>query len=156
MRFGWSCLDSLLPVRQQRPIVDHQSEQSVLTAHLTGYDTTLATSQWLVKLITLNPRVQEKLRSHLRAAFAHHVENGTMPTAAEIAATEMPYLDATVEEVARLSDTTGAQVRVALKDTEVLGHYIPKGTDVFMIVSLPCLGWPQHNGQIEAREEICC
>lgn len=117
-------------------------EECMLTVCHAGYDTTLATSQWLVKLVTLNPRVQEKLRSHLRAAFAHHVENGSMPTAAEIAATEIPYLDATVEEVARLSDTTGAQVRVALRDTEVLGHHIPKGTDVFMIVSPSCLGRP--------------
>ena len=111
-------------------------QRYLLIVFPTGYDTTLATSQWLTKFLTLNPRVQEKLRSHLREAFPHHVDDGTMPSAAEIVAAEIPYLHATVEEVARCSDTVGGTMRLATKDTEILGHHIPKGTDVFMVVSL--------------------
>lgn len=74
-----------------------------------------------------------------------------MPTVQEIVHSETPYLDATIEEFHRLGGTAPAIMRVALqvsdqgqyvqdrdadqcyKDTQILGHHIPKGTDVFMV-----------------------
>jgi cytochrome P450 len=48
-------------------------------------------------------------------------------------ATPLPYLEAAIEEIIRLSGTSDSIQRVATMDTEVLGHLIPKGTELYML-----------------------
>ena len=47
------------------------------------------------------------------------------------------YVDAVIEEIHRISGAVAIMMRVATVDTEVLGHRIPKGTDVFMLTQGP-------------------
>jgi hypothetical protein len=73
------------------------------------------------------PQVQDTLRQKLQTAY-----EGSEPSTAEIIDTDIPYLDAVVEETVRVSVTAGIIGRRATVDTEVLGCPIPKGTNVIL------------------------
>ena len=105
--------------------------------YLTGHETTSTTICWAVKHLTAHPDVQRKLRVALRAAHARAAETGRLPTAREIVEANVPYLDAFIEENHRLGTAIPAVIRRATRDVVVLGHWIPAGTDVFMLLNGP-------------------
>lgn len=102
-----------------------------------GHETTSTTICWAVKFLTKHQDVQDSLRSALREAHKRAAKAGDLPTPMEIAKTEVPYLDAFIEENHRLGQAIPAVVRMATRDTVILGHHIPKGTDVFMLMNGP-------------------
>ena len=102
-----------------------------------GHDTTGTTIEWGLKFLTQRQDVQRKLWDSLQVTFAGSAEDGGTPAAVDIAKTQTPYLDAVIEEILRCGGTAAANIRVAVQDTEIFGHHIPKGTDVFMLVSTP-------------------
>ncbi|EKG16248.1 Cytochrome P450 [Macrophomina phaseolina MS6] len=51
----------------------------------------------------------------------------------ELAKANISYLDAVVDEVLRLANTIAVGVYVGPQDTAVLGHRIPKATDVLLM-----------------------
>ncbi|RYP75981.1 hypothetical protein DL771_002053 [Monosporascus sp. 5C6A] len=77
---------------------------------------------------------QKKLRVGLRAAYAEAFDPGRQPSVAEITKRSVPYLDA-VMEILRLSAPFRHLVREAMVDTILLGHRVPKGTQVFLSIS---------------------
>lgn len=94
-----------------------------------GFDTTATTLMWSTKLMADSPRVQSKLRGVLFDTFG---EKNGVPTAERLIAIRIPYLDAVVEEIVRCAQTSSAATRRAVRDTQLLGHYIPKGVDVYI------------------------
>jgi cytochrome P450 len=76
----------------------------------------------------LNPNVQEELRT----ALANHFTGVKCPSVEEIIHADIPYLDAVCEESIRLSGTASGALRQAVVDTEVLGHRIPKGSEILL------------------------
>lgn len=92
---------------------------------------------WILKLLADYPDVQAKLREELQAIFAGAIqEENRLPTAAEIISTKLPYLDAVLEEMLRLRAAMLVP-RDAAKDTQLLGHHIPKGTVVLLVCQGP-------------------
>jgi cytochrome P450 len=83
------------------------------------------------KLIAENQTIQEKLRSCLKTAYVEAVAESRLPTANEIIKTNVPYLDAVIEECLRVGNPVRVLHREAMVDTTLLGHPIPKGTTVF-------------------------
>lgn len=102
-----------------------------------GHETTSTTICWAVKFLTKHQDVQKKLRSALQHAHKRAFKEGDLPTSMEITRTEVPYLDAFIEENHRLGQAIPAVIRMATQDTVILGHHIPKGTDVFMLLNGP-------------------
>ncbi|KAK5122321.1 hypothetical protein LTR85_004232 [Meristemomyces frigidus] len=102
-----------------------------------GHETTATTICWGLKLLTKHEAAQQKVRSVLQAEFQRAREAGENPTVEEIAKSNIPYLDATLEEIHRCGGTISSNIRTALVDADILGHRVPKGTDVFMISSGP-------------------
>ncbi|KAL7927966.1 cytochrome P450 [Trichoderma austrokoningii] len=101
-----------------------------------GMDTTEANISWALKFIIKNPQVQENLRHALHSAYPLAVEENRLPTVAEFfRTTYIPYLDALLEETLRLHPVLST--RDAIRDTEVLGHHVPKGTTVFLLPNGP-------------------
>ncbi|KAJ0325051.1 hypothetical protein COL5a_007555 [Colletotrichum fioriniae] len=97
-----------------------------------GHDTTSTTLCWGVKFLSDNPACQQQLRESLRAAHQNAISDDRLPSHEEITGASIPYLDAVVEEMLRLSHTAVGQERQAKEDTIVLGRHIPKGTTVFI------------------------
>ncbi|TGJ81403.1 hypothetical protein E0Z10_g7360 [Xylaria hypoxylon] len=102
---------------------------------MAGHDTSATTVAWGVKMLTDNSDAQNKLRAALHATFSQALQEKRAPTYQELAKAQIPYLEAVVEEVLRHANTIDFVVRQALQDTTVLGHHIPKGTDVFLMAN---------------------
>ncbi|KAK1992804.1 cytochrome p450 monooxygenase [Colletotrichum falcatum] len=102
---------------------------------IAGLHTTSTTLAWTFIYLTRLPAIQAKLRDALHAAYADARSESRAPTLAELNGTRVPYLEAVLEEALRLHATSVA--RQATRDTEILGHRIPKGTNVIMVANGP-------------------
>jgi cytochrome P450 len=70
----------------------------------------------------------------LRESLKDTCAQGELPTLDAIHKTKIPYLDAFLEEMTRLSHTSMSNGRITTQDVEVLGHHIPKGIEVWLMV----------------------
>lgn len=75
--------------------------------------------------------VQNQVRAELKAVFGNV---STIPKDSLVSAT-LPRVDALVHEVLRHMPIIPCHIRTSLVDTQLLGHFIPKGTSIFMPVS---------------------
>jgi len=100
-----------------------------------GFDTVATTLAWWVKLMARFQAYQSRLRADLYAAHAAARSDGRLPTAREITATHIPFLDAVIEETHRYIHIVPGVIREARVDTHILGYAIPRGTTVFFITS---------------------
>jgi len=107
-----------------------------------GHETTSTTICWAVKYLTEHQEAQQALRQALRSAHKRAAAAGELPTSQEIVKADIPYLDAFIEENHRLGTSIPTVIRIATRDTVVLGHRIPKGTDVFMLNNGPSFQTP--------------
>lgn len=98
-----------------------------------GFETTSSTMSWGLKYMTKHQDVQKKLREAVREAFGEEEQ----PSWEAISKTQVPYVDAFIDEVLRHSGISAANIRLATQDTVILGHVVPKGTDVFLLVRYP-------------------
>ncbi|OAP64682.1 hypothetical protein AYL99_00654 [Fonsecaea erecta] len=102
-----------------------------------GHDTTSTTLTWTVKYLAAAQSAQTTLRTRLRAAYAAATAEQRNPTMEEIIKIPIPYLDATIEEMSRTAQLFNGSIRTTTVDTTLLGHTIPKGTDVFLMQNGP-------------------
>ena len=86
---------------------------------------------WVTKFLTGYPQVQSKLRSELNSALPEAVAEKRFPTFDELSRARIPYLEAVIEEMLRL--TPFSMTRETTCDTEILGRMVPKGCQVFMV-----------------------
>lgn len=118
------------------PQFDSQSLKDELFSFLfAGSETVAGVVMWTLKELADDQEVQKKLRSALRAAYPDEAKSKIIPSGESIASTDIPYLDAVMEEVLR-TRTIGT-VRLTVQDTEILGYRIPKGHDVMFLTSGP-------------------
>ena len=59
------------------------------------------------------------------------------PTFQEIVVAKDAYIDAILEEIIRHSLTLPGAIRQCTRDTTLLGHHVPKGTEVFLVANGP-------------------
>lgn len=98
-----------------------------------GHETTATALQWAVYALCKNPDVQTRLREEIRAnlpSFSSD-ESDSSIDAAQI--DSLPYLHAVCNEVLRFHPSVPNTVRVAARDTTLVGKHIPKGT--FFVIS---------------------
>lgn len=74
--------------------------------------------------------MQAKLREALRLTFPDVTIPASPPSVTDILSADIPYLDATIEEISRHANTVPLLVRVTTIDTDILGYSIPKGATV--------------------------
>jgi hypothetical protein len=110
-----------------------EAKDQVFGFLMAGHETTGTTVSWGVKFLADNQQEQSRLRSVLRSTYPHATAQRRQPTDREIATLHHPYIDAVLEEILRCGQTVSAIARRATIDTEILGHAIPKGTDVFFL-----------------------
>ncbi|KHN97204.1 cytochrome P450 monooxygenase [Metarhizium album ARSEF 1941] len=114
----------------------------VLGYLLGGHDSTATVLSWWTKHMQCFQNVQSRLRQALRHAYPKAVEEARWPTSEEISGTSVPYLDAVVEESLRVASVATLISRTATCDTHILGHSIPRGTDVLLSLTGPSLTEP--------------
>jgi len=99
---------------------------------IAGHETVSTTMLWGMKLLADNQEAQSTLRMALQSAHSAAIAENRSPSAMEITHTNIPYLDASIEEILRCGPTVPGAMRECMVDTVVLGHQIPKGTQVFL------------------------
>jgi len=99
--------------------------------------------------------VQTRVRTALQSSYPLAKSEGRNPTIQEITGTPIPYLDATMEEMQRFGGTSPIVDREALVDTELLGHHIPKGTNVICLTMGPSMITPAFEID-EGRRTASC
>jgi cytochrome P450 len=90
--------------------------------------------QWAVKFLARHPEVQRKL--HREVVDKLPAPGHRPATYEELSSNEkLPYLSAVVYELLRVSRTAPAVLRDTTCDTAILGHPIPKGTAVVLLIA---------------------
>ncbi|MET7770404.1 cytochrome P450 [Nocardia sp. NPDC005366] len=100
-------------------IVNH-----MIFALMAAHDTTAVTISMLTYLLGKNPHWQERLRAESLALGKDSLEYDDLD--------RLPSLDLAFKETLRMYAPAGMLMRQALEDTEILGHYIPAGTDILI------------------------
>ncbi|KAK4506666.1 hypothetical protein PRZ48_000398 [Zasmidium cellare] len=93
-----------------------------------GQKTVADTTAWAFKYLAVHQDVQKQVRAELEAAFGNIY---TIPKEGIISA-NLPYCDAVAHEVLRHMPIIPCHIRTSLVNTQLLGHFIPKGTSIFM------------------------
>ena len=91
---------------------------------------------WILKLLVDHPDVTNRLREELQTHLVEATQENRLPTVDEILNTKLAYLDAVLEEVLRLRAAMLVP-RDTTRDTELLGHRIPKGTSILLVCQGP-------------------
>jgi cytochrome P450 len=123
-------------------ILIHSATNQIFGFIVGAHDTTSTTISWGLKFLADNQNPQAKLRRSLRSSFEEAVIEKRLPNIHEIMNVSVPYLDAVIEEILRCANTASGTIRIALTDVEILGHTIPKGTEVFLMSNGPSVRAP--------------
>lgn len=100
-------------------IVDH-----LIFLMMAAHDTSTLTLSMLAYELARHPEWQERLRAESLALGKPTLDYADLD--------RLPSLDLAFRETLRLYSPVGLQLREALRDTEITGHYIPAGTLIFV------------------------
>ncbi|KAL6702872.1 hypothetical protein ACN47E_000834 [Coniothyrium glycines] len=103
---------------------------------ITGHGTTTSSTAWTLKYLADHPDVQDRLRASLLASFPRH-SSIDLPSSTDIFAASLPYLDAVIAEMLRLSNTGPVSFRETVTQCDILGHKIPAGTPIILVTAGP-------------------
>ncbi|KAF0315010.1 cytochrome p450 [Colletotrichum asianum] len=124
----------------RKPAFDSLRMSDMLWGYIVGgQDSTHSTLCFTAKYLGSNQDVQSKLRENLRAAYLEAVAEKREPTIDEIVKTNVPYLDAFIEETLRLSSPAGAIMKDTLRDMDIVGYHVPKGTPIMFLLTGPTI-----------------
>lgn len=122
---GDDILSALLSARDQHGAELSEDElighASVLFA--AGHETSSNALAWTLALLSQHPAIAAALHDELDGKL-----RGRAPEAAELA--ELPLLDRVVKESLRLLPPAPLNHRIAAEPCELMGHYIPRGTEL--------------------------
>ena len=102
----------------------------LMTFLIAGHETTASAFSFAICMLCKYPEVQSRLRKEIRSSLP----DPRSPTSS-ISSTDidsLPYLNAVCNEVRRLSSPLPGTVRVEALATTLRGHFIPKGTTIFI------------------------
>ncbi|KAK1598456.1 cytochrome P450 [Colletotrichum navitas] len=137
------------------PVFNSPRINDMLWGYLVGgQDSTYSTLCFTVKYLTAHQDVQSKLRKALRLAYSEADEQDRQPTLDEMVKTQVPYLDAFIEETLRICSPAGAIAKEALCDMTVFGHVIPKGTLIVFMLAGPTINMPGAEVEETERSEL--
>ena len=95
-----------------------------------GHETTSTATQWALVALSQHPEMQTRLRNEIRKVLPS-IDDNTRMTAE--AMDSLPYLHAVCSEVLRFYAPVPFTRREAVKDTTIIGQFIPKGTNIVIV-----------------------
>jgi cytochrome P450 len=122
-------LDVLLAARDDesgRGMSDEQLRDEVMTVFIAGHETTAVTLTWALAQIAGRPDVMAKLQAEADALA------NDIPGLEDIP--KLTYTRQVIDETLRLYPAVWALPRTAARDDEMLGHAIPRGAIVNVLV----------------------
>jgi len=104
----------------------------LLTFLAAGHETTSSALTWATYLLSLHPDMQTRLRAEIHQFIPDPAVLSEAGFDVAGVLESMPYLNGVCSEVLRLYPTVPLTTRVAVRDTTVGGHFIPKDTQIFI------------------------
>jgi len=105
-----------------------QLRDEVLVLIVAGHETSANALAWILYLLSMHPRVEQKLLQELNEQLKQRdVSLSDLPN--------LPYTNKVIQEAMRLYPPAWITDRVALEDDTIGGHHIPKGTPVFVYIN---------------------
>jgi cytochrome P450 len=104
-------------------MTDRQLRDEVMTLLLAGHDTTALALTWAFVLLAQHPDIETRLLAELETVLA-----GRAPASADVP--ELRFVEQVVTETLRLYPTAWVIGREAVRDTQIGGQRIAKGTTV--------------------------
>jgi len=108
------------------PMDDVQLRDEIMTLFLAGHETTANALTWTWYLLAQNPGIEGTLHEEL-----DRVLGGRAPSFADLA--RLSYCEMVIKESMRLFPPAWGIGRRALRDFELHGYHIPKGTNIFIL-----------------------
>ena len=105
---------------------DVQLRDEIMTLFLAGHETTANALTWTWYLLAQNPAIERNLHDEL-----DHVLAGRAPVFADLP--RLPYTEMVIKESMRLFPPAWGIGRRALRDFDLRGYRIPKGTNIFIL-----------------------
>ena len=105
----------------------------MMTFLAAGHETTSTATGWALLELAQRPELQAELRKEIRAQLPSPSSTSGVPLTADLMDRSVPLLHAVCNEVLRYHAPVPITRRVAVKDTTILNHPIPKGTTVFIV-----------------------
>lgn len=110
----WTTVKSNMSENPTRRMSDGELMDQISSLIFAGSDTTSLAIAWCLHHLSLNPRIQERLREELRSL--HSIEDISLVD-------KLPYLNAVVQETLRLCPPAHSTIRVATGDDMIpLSH----------------------------------
>jgi cytochrome P450 len=106
-------------------MTDRQLRDEAMTLFLAGHETTALALSWTFYLLSQHPEAEERLVAELRAVLG-----GREPEVGDLRRLE--YTEMVAMESIRLYPPAWALGREAIRDVEIGGHHLPKGTIALM------------------------
>lgn len=107
---------------------DAEIQGNIITLLLAGEDTTAHTLAWLLYLITEHPEIQHKMQMEADAVL------GAASIPANLSVVEqLTYIEAVAHETMRLKSVAPLLFMEPIRDVELAGFLIPKGTFLMLV-----------------------
>ena len=143
-------------------LTDTDVNGNVLTMLLAGEDTTANTLAWMIHLLHRHPAALQRAQQEVRERFSD-VEAFTPEALAEL-----DYIEACAQETMRLKPVAPFQVVEAVRDGEIQGVRVPKGTGVWCVMRADSLSdahfpnahafeperWLHEGGDLSAAKRV--
>ncbi|PYH91074.1 cytochrome P450 monooxygenase [Aspergillus ellipticus CBS 707.79] len=130
-------IDIISVAVESAAFTEEELVDQMMTFLAAGHETTSSAFQWCIYALSKNPDVQTRLRDEIRAHLPpiSVVDNPPEPLSAATI-DSLPYLNAVCNEVFRFHPSAPSTIRVANRDTTLVGQPIAKGTVINIIPAI--------------------
>ncbi|KAF4636874.1 hypothetical protein G7Y89_g1199 [Cudoniella acicularis] len=126
-KHGEEQLDILSLLIKSNCFSDDVMVDQLLTFIAAGHETTSSTFTWATYLLAKHPEIQTRLRDEIRSQLPSPSSPDPEIDIATVLES-LPYLHAVCYETIRLYPAVPVTIRIAVRDTNIAGTPIPKGT----------------------------
>ena len=109
---------------------DENLVDQMMTFVAAGHETTATACMWTIDLLCRHKDMQLRLRDEIRTHIPSVDDKTSTVTATMLDG--LPYLHAVCNEVLRVYPPVPLTLRVAAKDTSIIGQFVPKGTTIIL------------------------
>lgn len=119
----------MLRLNSNNEIDDKSAKEQMLTILIGGTDTTASTLSFVISMLAIHPKMQERCFRELQSIFTTQDEDTSYDQLRKLS-----YLQCCLKETMRLFPVTPSSFRASTKDVQLGNCVIPKDTTIMMSI----------------------